>query len=56
MRVVEMLNKMYTTFDQLIEKHGVYKVKGLRLFSRVHATRYTETVGDAYMITELMLM
>ena len=26
MRVVEMLNNMYTTFDQLIEKHGVYKV------------------------------
>ena len=29
MRVVEMLNNMYTTFDQLIEKHGVYKVNWL---------------------------
>ena len=27
MRVVEMLNNMYTTFDQLIEMHGVYKVE-----------------------------
>eukprot|EP00898_Chlorokybus_atmophyticus_P005234 jgi/Chlat1/5711/Chrsp38S05552 len=34
MSVIHMLNEMFTAFDGLVDKHGVYKV---------------ETIGDAYM-------
>ena len=35
LEVMTMLNEMYTHFDQLVRKHGIYKV---------------ETIGDAYMV------
>jgi len=35
LEVMEMLNEIYTEFDQLVRKHGVYKV---------------ETIGDAYIV------
>ncbi len=35
LEVMSMLNEMYTSFDKLVRKHGVYKV---------------ETIGDAYLV------
>jgi class 3 adenylate cyclase len=35
LEIMQMLNEMYTEFDHLVRKHGVYKV---------------ETIGDAYLV------
>jgi guanylate cyclase len=45
--VVSWLNEMYMVFDELVEKHGVYKVRG---HTHMCAHSQVDTIGDAYML------
>lgn len=40
-----LLNEMFTSFDLLIDQHGVYKV-----ILEFEVIRQVETIGDAYMV------
>ncbi|PNF14028.1 Soluble guanylate cyclase 88E [Cryptotermes secundus] len=51
MEVVSMLNAMYSIFDTLTERNGVYKAFAHRRPQQgILCRRQVETIGDAYMV------